>query len=197
MKVSIRAIAAFALVALLAPVSAGAKEAQVSGPAKLAGKGFFGGELAMSLTDGQRPVRIAGRGGYVGFLDLAGDLKVRCTGQGRARKAETEQGTVYLCKGRGGQAAVLGSHFKFRGFARQYRALLPEGVRGTFNGRFVVCAPTCAADEERPARPERPTREQPSERGKRADRKPVTEDAADEEIPTVDELADLLSGDDE
>lgn len=37
------------------------------------------------------------------------------------QKTETEQGTVYLCKGRGGQATVLGSPFKFRGFARPYR----------------------------------------------------------------------------
>ena len=155
MKVSIRAIAALALVALLAPAAAGAKEAQVNGPAAIAGKGFFGGELAMSLADGQRPVKIAGRGGYVGFLDLGGDLKVRCSGRGRVQKTETEQGTAYLCKGRGGQATVLGSHFRFRGFARHYRALVPEGARGTFNGRFVLCqkaTPRLGAHEGCPAR---------------------------------------------
>ena len=192
MKVSIRAIAAFALVALLAPAAAGAKAAEIDGPATIAGKGFYGGELTMALADGQRPVRIAGRAGYVGFLDLGGDLKVRCVGQGRARKTETDQGTVYVCKGRGGQATVLGSHFTFRGFARHYRAALPEGVRGTFNGRFVICSPTCAADEERRARPNR----EPAER-KPAERKPsaqVPADEDDEEIPTVDELAELLAG---
>jgi hypothetical protein len=176
MQGTIRAIAAFALVALLVPAAAGAKEAQVNGPAAIAGKGFFGGELAMALADGHRPVKIAGRGGYVGFLDLAGDLKVRCTGQGRARKTETDQGTVYLCKGRGGQATVLGSHFTFRGFARHYRALLPEGVRGTFHGRFAVCSPTCRADERRRSQSDRPTREKPVERAKPSDRTPVTED---------------------
>jgi hypothetical protein len=186
MKVSIRAIAALALVALLAPAAAGAKEAQVNGPATLAGKGYFGGELAMSLADGQRPVKIAGQGGYVGFLDLGGDLKVRCSG--RVQKTRTAEGTAYLCKGRGGQAAVLGSHFKFRGFARQYRAALPEGVRGTFHGRFVLCSPSCAADE-RPAQPTRPTRE-PAER-KPAERTPAPRD--DEEIPTVDALSQLLA----
>jgi hypothetical protein len=80
---SFKTIVAAALVALLVPVAAVAKDANVSGPAKLAGKGFFGGELAMASTDAQRPVRIAGRGGYVGLLDLGGDLKVRCTGKGR------------------------------------------------------------------------------------------------------------------
>jgi hypothetical protein len=184
MKGSFRAIAAVALVALLGPVAAGAKEARINGPATLAGQGYFGGELAMSLADGQRPVHIAGRGGYVGFLDLAGDLKVRCSG--RVQKTRTEQGVAYLCKGRGGQATVLGSHFKLRGFARQYRAALPEGVRGTFHGRFVLCSPRCAAAE----RPARPTRE-PAERNP-AERTPAPQD--DEEIPTVDELAALLDG---
>ena len=178
MKVSIRAIAALALVALLAPAAAGAKEAQVNGPATLAGKGYFGGELGMSKADGQRPVRIAGRGGYVGFLDLGGDLKVRCLG-GRVQKTETERGAAYLCKGRGGQAVVLGSHFTFRGFAQAYRAHVPEGARGTFHGRFVLCAPRCVADE----RPARPTREaQPAERTP-AERAPVERD--DEEIETI------------
>ena len=191
MKVSIRAIAALALVALLAPAGAGAKEARINGPATLAGQGYFGGELGMSLADGQRPVKIAGSGGYVGFLDLGGDLKVRCLGQGRVQKTETERGTAYLCKGRGGQAIVLGSHFTFRGFARQYRAHVPEGVRGTFHGRFVLCAPTCRGDDERPARPTRPTREpQPTER-KPAERPSSERD--DEEIPTVDEVSQMLA----
>ena len=29
------------------------------------------------MEDGQRPVRIAGRAGYIGVLDLGGDLKIR------------------------------------------------------------------------------------------------------------------------
>ena len=194
MQVSIRAIAAFALVALLVPAAAGAKEARIGGPATLAGQGYYGGELAMSLADGQRPVRISGRGGYVGFLDLGGDLKVRCVLQGRAHRTETDQGTVYLCKGRGGQATVLGSHFTFRGFARQYRAQLPEGARGTFHGRFVLCSPTCAAGDERPARPARPTREpQPTERKPAERPSAAPEDGDDEEIPTIDELSQLLA----
>jgi hypothetical protein len=176
MKVSIRVIAALALVALLAPAAAGAKDARINGPATLAGQGYFGGELAMSTADGQRPLHIAGRAGYVGFLDLGGDLKVRC-GQGRAQKTDTRDGTAYLCKGRGGVATVLGSHFRFRGFARQYRAQLPEGVRGTFHGRFVVCAPRCAEDTERTS-----TGRAPAPR----------DEADDEEIPTVDQLAQLL-----
>ena len=96
---SFKMIVAAALVALLVPVAAVAKDANVSGPAKLVGKGFFGGEFTMAATENQRPVRIAARAGYVGILDLGGDLKVRCTGKGRVTRKTTEQGTVYLCAG--------------------------------------------------------------------------------------------------
>lgn len=205
MQVSIRTIAAVALVALLVPVSAVAKEGKVTGPTALAGKGFFGGELTMGDGEGQRPVRIVGRGGYVGFLDLGGDLKVRCAGKGRAQKKETEAGDVYLCAGRGGQAVALGSHFKLRGAARQYRAFLPEGVAGTFHGRFVECTKSeegrecgqAQRPEERSTQPaqERPKRERPQQ-GERGKQKPVTpaEPAEDEEIPTLAELAAMLAG---
>lgn len=196
MHVSIRTIAVVALVALLVPAAAVAKEGKVTGPTALAGKGFFGGELTMGDGDDQRPLRIVGRGGYVGILDLAGDLKVSCSGKGRVHKRETEQGNVYLCAGRGGQAVVLGSHFKLRGFARQYRALLPEGVEGTFHGRFVECTKgedgNCGQGE-RPAQ-ERPKRDRPGqeERGN-AKPQPVAP-ADDEEIPTLAELAAMLAG---
>jgi len=148
MKVSIRTIAATAFVALLVPLAAVAKEAEVNGPAALAGKGFFGGELTMELADGQRPVHLGAHGGYVGILDLGGDLKVRCQGKGRVHKKETDQGVVYMCAGRGGKAVILGSHFKFRGFAARYRALLPAGTSGTFHGRFVECTKTEAEEGE-------------------------------------------------
>ena len=146
MKVSIKAFAAVALVTLLVPAAAGAKEAELNGPAALKGAGFFGGEVEMRATDTQRPFVVAGRGGYVGFLDLGGDLKVRCQGKGRIRAHETEQGTVYLCQGRGGRATAVGSHFRLRGFARSYGITVPEGAKATLHGRFVVCA--LAADEE-------------------------------------------------
>ena len=148
MKFSIRTIAATAFVALLVPLAAVAKESEVNGPAALAGKGFFGGDLTMTLGDDQRPVHIGARGGYVGILDLGGDLKVRCQGKGRVNKKETEQGVVYMCAGRGGQAIILGSHFKFRGFAMRYRALLPAGTSGTFHGRFVECTKTDGEEGE-------------------------------------------------
>ena len=178
---SIKTIVAAALVALLVPVAAGAKDARVSGPAALVGAGFFGGELTMAMADGQRPVRIAGRGGYVGILDLRGDLKVRCLGKGRVQKQETEQGSVYVCMGRGGQAVVLGSHFKFRGFAEHYRVLLPAGVAGSFHGRFMRAG----------ERSERPQRAEPKQRGPE---KPKPAANEDDELPTLDELAELLAG---
>lgn len=139
MKGITRTIAVMAFVALLVPLTAVAKESELKGPSALAGKGFFGGDITMEMADGQRPVQIGARGGYVGILDLGGDLEVRCQGKGVVQKKQTDRGDVYLCAGRGGQAIVLGSHFKFRGFAMRYRALVPAGASGTFHGRFVEC----------------------------------------------------------
>jgi len=204
MQVSIRTIAAAALVALLVPVAAVAKDARIKGPTALVGAGFFGGELELAMEDGQRPVRIAGRAGYIGILDLGGDLKVRCVGTGRVQKKETDDGVVYFCAGRqGGQAIVLGSHFKFRGYAARYRALLPAGASGSFHGRFVQCDPEAEAskcqgpkpDAERtePSRGERTRGEtkpaEPRERGQ----KPAAP-SDDEDVPTLAELAALLAG---
>lgn len=132
----VRRFAACALVALLVPAAAvAAPGSEVDGPMTIGGKGFFGGELRMELGDAQRPVRIVGKLGYVGFLDLGGDLKVRCVGRGRMATRDTEQGRVYLCKGRAGQALVSGSHFKLRGFAKRYRIHVPEGASGTLHTR--------------------------------------------------------------
>ena len=174
--------AAVALVALLLPVAAVAKEANVTGPTALAGAGFFGGELATADTDAQRPVRITGApGGYVGFLDLGGDLKVRCLGKARLRTHETDDGTVFMCAGRGVTGATaLGSHVKLRGFATRYRVLVPKGVRGTWNGRFTAEG----EGSRRQAEPKRdaPKREAPKAGGQ-----------TDEEVPTLAELAALLA----
>ena len=198
MHVSIRIIAAAALVALLVPVAAVAKDARVKGPTALVGAGYFGGELELELVDGQRPVKIAGRAGYIGVLDVAGDLKVRCVGKGRVQKTETENGPVYYCAGRqGGQVILLGSHFKFRGFATHYRALLPAGVTGSFHGRFVQCAPAAEASKCRGPKPEaerpQPTRGEPKPtEPRRGEVKPTEND--DDEIPTLAELAAMLAG---
>jgi hypothetical protein len=199
MQFSIRTIAAAAVVALLVPVAAVAKDAKIEGPMAIAGAGFFGGELEMAAAEKQRPVHISARGGgYVGFLDLAGDLKVRCGGLGRVQKQETDAGVVYLCKGRAGQVLVRGSHFTFRGQAGRYRAVFPRGTTGVFHGRFVQCTQgeqgwTC----ERPERPERPgVTERGRGEAKPAQPKPRGEQPApsdDEEIPSLEELAGMLS----
>ena len=191
MQVSIRTIAAAALVALLVPVAAVAKDARVKGPTALAGAGYFGGELELAMEDGQRPVRIAARAGYIGVLDRAGDLKIRCTGKGRVRKQPTKNGIVYVCAGRqGGNVILLGSHFTFRGFATRYRALLPAGVAGSFHGRFVQCDPATEAESCHGPKPEQERRE-PKER-ERGQERPAPPD--DEDVPTLDELAELLDG---
>ena len=178
MQVKVRAFAACALlVLLLVPVAAGAGNTEVNGPLKLGGSGFFGGELELELGEGQRPVRIVGRAGYVGLLDLGGDLKVRCLGRGRVAKHETEQGTVFLCKGRATRAVALGSHFRFRGFAKRFAIQLPEGASGTLSGQFTRDGET----RERPA-------EREPERGER--REPDEQKAP---IPTVAHLAAMLA----
>jgi hypothetical protein len=135
MQVNVRRFAACALIALLVPAAAvAAGSSDVTGPVTLTGNGYFGGELTMQLGEEQRPLRVVGRIGYVGFLDLGGDLKVRCGGRARPTTQRTEQGRVYLCKGRFGQAVALGSHFAFRGFAARYQLQLPAGAAGTLNG---------------------------------------------------------------
>jgi hypothetical protein len=210
MQVGIRTFAAVALVALLVPVAAVAKDAKVKGPTALVGAGFFGGELELAMAEeGQRPVKIVGRAGYVGVLDLGGDLKIRCLGKGRVQKKETEEGNVYFCGGRrAGQVTLLGSHFKLRGQAAHYRALLPAGATGSFHGRFVqcdlgeeasACGPTRERERPKTERPktERPKTErtEPTERGEgRQKPAPAPAEEDDEEIPTLAELAALLAG---
>ena len=63
---------------------------------------------------------------------------------------------------------LLGSHFVFRGFAAHYKVQLPGGAAGTFHGRFV-----------RGDQPQRPGR---------------APDRDDEEIPSLEELAEMLEG---
>jgi hypothetical protein len=194
MRYGIRIIAALGLVALLVPVAAVAKDARVKGPTAIVGAGYFGGELELAMEDGQRPVKIAKRAGYIGVLDLAGDLKIRCANS-RVQKHETEQGTVYYCATRqGGQVILLGSHFKFRGFAPHYRVLLPAGAAGSWHGRFVQCNPAAEASTCKGPKPERQAAE-PKERGQTPERGEGRKAPGDdEEVPSLEELAEMLEG---
>lgn len=191
MQVSIRTVAVTALVALLVPVAAVAKDAKVQGPSALVGTGYFGGELELAMEDGQRPVRILSRAGYIGVLDLGGDLKIRCVGKGRVQKQETEKGMVYRCAGRqGGQVILLGSHVVFRGFSKHYRALLPAGASGTFHGRFVQCERAAEAS----ACGQKPDGERTEPTRGRGEAKPAEPKEDDGEIPSLEELAGMLEG---
>jgi hypothetical protein len=189
MRFDVRMFLTSCLVALLVPVAAVAKDAEgaqnakdVQGPSAVFGAGHFGGELELAGEEGQRPVRIQGRAGYIGVLDLGGDLKVRCPGKGRVQKAETEAGMVYRCAGRGGQIVLRGSHFAFRGFAMRYRALLPEGTSGSWKGqRFVIRERGDEAGERDSAAKAKP------------EPKPARERERDE-IPSLEELAEMLAG---
>ena len=178
MRYGIRIIAALGLVALLVPVAAVAKDARVTGPAALVGAGYYGGELELAMEEGQRSVRLAAHAGYIGVLDLGGDLKIRCVGTGRVQKQETANGTVYRCAGgKAGLVVLLGSHFTFRGFASHYNAILPPGASGTWHGRVVVRGERGDAQDGR----------KPSERAP----KPAREV---DEIPSLEELAAMLEG---
>jgi len=187
------------LLALALPATATAKQKEIKGPATLAGAAFVGGELTMASLDEQRPLTFRGRAGYVGFLDLAGDLKVRCAGKGEAKSKETDKGRVFMCMGRGGVVHALGSHFRFRGFALRYRIQVPEGASGEIHGRYVICAEgddkaerACAAggDDERKA--ERGDRK--AERGERkAENGERKDDAGSEKQPSLADLAAMLA----
>jgi hypothetical protein len=145
--------AAAALAALVVAGTAGAAETEVSGPLTLVGKGRFGGQLEMATPDASRPVVIAGRRFHVAVLDLAGDLKVRCSG--RTATSRTERGTLVVCHAQRGQLRIRGSKFGLRGIAGQYLIHLPEGTAGTLTGRFRErAAQDGAAERGRPA-PER------------------------------------------
>jgi hypothetical protein len=139
-----------ALAALAVAGTAGAAGQEVSGPLTLVGKGRFGGQLEMATPDASRPVVVAGRRFHVAVLDLAGDLKVRCSGRTATR--ETERGTLVVCHAPRGQMRIRGSNFALRGVAGQYVIHLPEGTSGTLTGRFRQRqAQDGAAEHERPA----------------------------------------------
>ena len=127
-------VAAVALVTLAVAGTAGAGGQEVSGPLTLVGKGRFGGQLEMATPDASRPVVLRARRFQVAVLDLAGDLKVRCSGRTATRR--TEQGLLVVCKARRGRLHIRGSHFSLRGVAGHYAIHLPEGTSGTLVGRF-------------------------------------------------------------
>ncbi len=194
------------LFALALPATATAKQQELKGPATLAGAAFVGGELTMASLDEQRPLTFRGRAGYVGFLDLAGDLKVRCAGTGEAKSKETDRGRVYMCMGRGGVAQAVGSHFRFRGFALRYRIQVPEGAGGEIHGRYVICGDggdkaerACAAPADGEDNAERGDRgadrgERKADRGDRkADRGERKDDAGSEKQPSLADLAAMLA----
>ncbi len=120
--------------ALALPATAAAQSVQVSGQAvALQGRAFLKAELTASA--GAQPVEVRARAGFVRVVDLGGDLKVDCGGQGRTRQSKNDQGqAVFLCVG-AGRAQVQGSHFRIQGFALHYGLLIPDGYTGTVQGR--------------------------------------------------------------
>ena len=178
MRYGIRIIAALGLVALLVPVAAVAKDARVKGPSALVGAGYFGGELELAIEDGQRPVKIAARAGYIGVLDLGGDLKIRCIGKGRVQKQETEQGMVYRCAGRrAARCSCSAATSRSAALRRTTRRCCPPARAAPATGASS-CAVRDGAGEERRKAPERTP-------------KPARES---DEIPSLDELAGMLDG---
>lgn len=100
----------------------------------LVGRAFVKAELTASAA--AKPVRVLGRAGFMRFVDLGGDLKVRCQGRGDAQGQKNDKGqTVFLCAGAGGRAEATGSHFAIQGFALRYGLAIPDGYTGTVEGR--------------------------------------------------------------
>lgn len=176
----------FLFVAALAfPGSAAAQKLEVNGPLAVQGHGPLRGELSMSDPSETRALLFAGRGGFVRFVDLAGDLQVKCQGRGRSNEKTNDQGhRVFTCAGRGGRAKVHGSKFRIAAFLARYRALIPEGTIGTLQGRFKTGGrrerPSDHADrlEDKGKGPLPPQQEPPAEE--------------DEDVPTVEEVAEIL-----
>jgi len=158
------------LAALVLPLAAAAEEGDpgngraaaiqtldVEGPLLIKGKGRLRGELAMSNPAETRAVVFGGRLGAIRFVDLAGDLRVKCQGRGSSSVREDDEGhKVYVCKGRGGRVHAHGSHFELQLAARQYGGMLPAGVTGTLQGLFRTCIPgeTCGQGQREPKRGE-------------------------------------------
>lgn len=112
---------------------AAADKVEVEGPMRLLGHGLFRGEL--SSTDGPKRVhvRIAGQ---VRFVDLRGDMKVVCRGNGQTHAGLNDDGKLVVqCTGRMA-AVVSASNFGLAGRGRQYAIGIPAGVTGTLNGQF-------------------------------------------------------------
>jgi hypothetical protein len=128
------------LAALALPAAALAKQHDVTGPVTVAGKGVLRAELTAG-AEPAGPVLVATRGGLVRFVDLSGDLAVKCQGKGRsATKKDAEGRTVAVCAGRGASASATGSHFRVVALAGRYRATIPAGYTGKLQGRFRACA---------------------------------------------------------
>jgi hypothetical protein len=134
-------LCALAVSALALPAAASAapnprQTVTISG-AKIAlqGRAFVKAELTAAA--GAQPVRVLGRAGFMRFVDLGGDLKVRCQGRGEAQGHRNDKGqTVFLCAGAGGRAEATGSHFAIQGFALRYGLAIPDGYTGTVEGRL-------------------------------------------------------------
>lgn len=106
----------------------------------LEGRAFVRAELTASA--GAKPVSVIGRGGFMRFVDLGGDLKVRCQGRGDVQGRKNDKGqTVYMCAGAGGRAEASGSHFAIQGFALRYGLAIPDGYAGKVEGRVKEWQP--------------------------------------------------------
>lgn len=142
-KLLLLLLAAAALALPAAALAADAPQRQsvtISGKIALVGRGFLKAELTGSAD--AKAVHVIARAGFVRFVDLGGDLKVRCQGRGDAQGHENQQGqTVFTCVGARGRAEATGSHFQIQGFALRYGIAIPDGYTGTVEGRVKEWQP--------------------------------------------------------
>ena len=159
-----RTVPLLLLAALVLPTAAAAENTELTGPLLVKGRGAVKGEVTMANPAETRPLVLAGQGGLIRFVDLAGDLRVdgRCRAVRGEGEGEGEGRKVFVCAGRGGRARVHGSRFRIVARLRTYAMAIPEGATAQLRGRYVTSVPGSESDRER-GRPkrERPEREQP------------------------------------
>jgi hypothetical protein len=146
-----RTVPLLALVAIAAPMAAGAKQIDVNGPASYVGKGAVQGRLASA--DGPKRIRFR----FAGSLMFTGadDMQVVCRGAGQTHSSIKDGNLVVECQGRM-LAIASASGLAFEGKARRYGINVPEGVSGSIEGRLIREAQPPAEGDAQPADPQAP-----------------------------------------
>ena len=124
----------------------------VQGPALVGARGQLEGEVRAA-----KAMRVEAGGGYVGVMDLGGDLDVTCTGGELRDRRSVDGHRQVLCVGRHIQVQVSGKRFVFKAQGRRLGALVPVGATASLLGDFRLLdrGPAGQAGGGRPNAPAR------------------------------------------